>query len=191
MVSVHGLHTDRVEPASRATSPSVNGAGPSGTAAAGSQPGPATPLASGDLLAVAEELRGLLDELTVVAGAAAAWGLRSLRESVELALATPDALSNADNQVDFVEELVEAVWGSSHWALRGPSAPAATWAETLAGERRRQAVAERLDELASTFCLAVEAWIQRGMRPHWSQPATGFPSSYGTNEPGFSEEPPR
>src|SRR5215471_6913620 len=69
-----------------------------------------TPVPPGELLDRANELQGLLEELAELTGCGAAWGMRVLRRNVELALLSPHTLGTADNQLDFIEELAEALW---------------------------------------------------------------------------------
>src|SRR5437899_2039452 len=88
----------------------------------------------------------------------AAWGMRVLRRNVELALLSPHTLDSADNQLDFIEELTEAVWDSGDAGFRHALAPAPTPDETVHREQRRRAVVGRLDEHAHHLCAAAEAW---------------------------------
>src|SRR5579859_602888 len=71
---------------------------------------PPTPVPAAELVGCAAELQVLVDELTDLTGCGRAWGMRVLRRNVELALLSPHTLDNADNQLDFIEELAEAVW---------------------------------------------------------------------------------
>jgi hypothetical protein len=119
---------------------------------------PATPLAAARLLAAAGRLRPLLDELARLTGTGHAWGLRVLRRNVEIALRSPETLASAENQLDFVEELAEAVWGDADPGFRlalpaGPSPEA-----TRGSEERRQAIVAHLGRLADELCGEVEAW---------------------------------
>jgi hypothetical protein len=124
-------------------------------------PPPPTPLPSEALLHHAAEVRDLLDELDALTDSENAWGLRILRRNVELALRSPRTLETAENQMDFVEELAEAVWDGSDPGFRYAVRAADTPAGTRAREARRQEVVERFDRLAGLLCQAVERWRAR------------------------------
>lgn len=117
-----------------------------------------TPVPPAELLARAGELRTLVDELVDLTGCGDAWGVRVLRRNIELAVVNPDTLGSADNQLDFIEELAEAVWDGADAALRQAVALAATPEETVRREGRRRASLARLDELTHQLCAAAEAW---------------------------------
>ncbi len=68
-----------------------------------------TPVPRAELLTCAGELRGLMEELSELTGCGSAWTVRVLRRNVELALLSPESLDGAENQLDFIEELAEAV----------------------------------------------------------------------------------
>jgi hypothetical protein len=118
----------------------------------------ATPVPPAELLDCARELQGLVEELADLTGCGAAWGMRVLRRNVELALLSPNTLDGADNQLDFIEELAEAVWDGGDGGFRHPVAPSPTPEETARRERRRRAAIGRLDHLAHHLCVAAEAW---------------------------------
>lgn len=117
-----------------------------------------TPVPAAELVAYAVDLRALLRELADVTGCENAWGLRVLRRNVELALASPETLERAENQIDFIEELAEAVWDGADPGFRYAVTPAATPDATRAREQRRQAIVDRFDELADRLCQQVEGW---------------------------------
>lgn len=117
-----------------------------------------TPVPPAELLDRAAELQGLLDELADLTGCGGAWGARVLRRNVELALLSPHTLESADNQLDFIEELTEAVWDGGEAGFRYPLAPDGTRDEAAGRERRRCALVGRLDEVAHQLCAAAEAW---------------------------------
>jgi len=117
-----------------------------------------TPVPPAQLLDCARELRGLLEELADLTGCGAAWGVRVLRRNVALALLSPDTLDGADNQLDFIEELAEAVWDGCDGGFRHAVAPCETLEETVRREQRRRAVVGRLDDMAHFLCAAAEAW---------------------------------
>jgi hypothetical protein len=117
-----------------------------------------TPVPPAGLLDCARELRGLVDELADLTGCGGAWGMRVLRRNVELALLSPQTLDLADNQLDFIEELTEAVWDGGDGAFLHAVAPSPTTEATVRREQRRRAAVDRLDELAHHLCAAAEAW---------------------------------
>lgn len=122
---------------------------------------PDTPLGPGELAAAARELRALLGELAELTGAGDAWSLRVLRRNVEIAWLCPETLETRQNQLDFVEDLAEAVWDGADPGFRQPLwTSGADPEETRAGEQRRQAVVERLDQIAERLCREVEHWQQ-------------------------------
>jgi hypothetical protein len=120
-----------------------------------------TPLPGADLVACAGELRGLMEELVELTGCGTAWGARVLRRNIELALLSPETLDSADNQLDFIEELAEAVWDGADAGFRYAARPAATPEESRRRDERRRAVVERLDEIAHRLCVEAEAWQDR------------------------------
>jgi hypothetical protein len=129
------------------------GRGPRPWAAA---PPPTTPVAAADLHAEASTLRPLLAELAELAGSGPTWNLRVLRRNVEIALLSPETLRSAENQLDFIEELAEAVWDPSDPGLR-----AGATAAPGAPEARRRAILGHLDRLADRLCREAEEWQRR------------------------------
>jgi len=128
------------------------------------------------MVAEARELRGLLRELTELTGAGNAWCLRVLRRNLEIALLSPETLDGARNQLDFIEELAEAVWDGADPGFRYAVRPAATAEETGAREERRQAIVGRLDGIANRLCLAAERWQRlRAQALGSGGPAAGIP----------------
>jgi hypothetical protein len=106
----------------------------------------------------ARELRGLVDELVELTGCGNAWVVRVLRRNVELALLNPDTLRSADNQLDFIEELAEALWDPNDGGCRQAVRPGATPEETAARDERRRAALARMDGIAQALCADAEAW---------------------------------
>jgi len=117
-----------------------------------------TPVPPADLVACARELQELVGELADLTGCGAAWGMRVLRRNIELALLSPRTLDTADNQLDFIEELAEALWDGADAGFRHAVTQDATPADTGRREERRRAVVDRLDEVAHDLCGAAEAW---------------------------------
>lgn len=119
---------------------------------------PPTPVPPSELLAHAGEVRALLGELAELTGSENAWGLRVVRRNVELALSNPETLDRAENQMDFIEELTEAVWDGTDSGFRYSAKPAVTPEATRVREERREAVVARLDQLTDQLCKRVEDW---------------------------------
>jgi len=119
---------------------------------------PPTPLPPPELVAHAHEVRGLLDELAALTGSENAWGLRVLRRNVELAVMSPETLDRPENQMDFIEELAEAIWDGADSSFRYAVKPTATQEGARAPEERREAIVARLDRLADQLCKQVEHW---------------------------------
>ena len=117
-----------------------------------------TPVPPARLVTCARELRGLVEELAELTGCGNAWGVRVLRRNIELALLSPDTLSGADNQLDFIEELAEALWDTADGGFRQAVQPGADAAETGRREQRRRTAVERLDRIAQGLCADAEAW---------------------------------
>jgi hypothetical protein len=99
-----------------------------------------------------------VDELVDLTGCGDAWGMRVLRRNVELARLSPETLASADNQLDFVEELVDAIWDPADAGFRYAVRPGRTPDETCRRNERRRAIVERLDLLTEVLCRAVESW---------------------------------
>lgn len=130
---------------------------PRGPAGAAQLP-PPTPVSPAHLVTCARELRGLVDELVELTGCGNAWGVRVLRRNVELALLGPDTLRTADNQLDFIEELAEALWDAADGGFRQTVTPGGPADETACRDERRRAVLARMDEIAQALCASAEAW---------------------------------
>jgi hypothetical protein len=109
----------------------------------------------------ARELRDLVEELGELTDGASAWTARLLRRNLELALLSPGTLDNADNQLDFIEELAEAVWDAADVGFRFAVRPAPTAEAAHRWEKRRRVVVERLDEITHRLCAEAEAWQDR------------------------------
>jgi hypothetical protein len=123
---------------------------------------PPTPVSPPVLLGEVHRLRVLLDGLEPLLDLGLPPGLKTLRRDVELALGQPESLETAENQLDFIEELAEAVWGE----------PAASLTSSLdgaspspgPGHSGRQPVAEsweQLERLSERLCHDAETWHRR------------------------------
>jgi hypothetical protein len=122
---------------------------------------PLTPISPGVLLQEIRELLSLLDDLAPILKFGLPPTFEMLRGDLELALERPESLGTAQNQLDLIEELAEAVWGDSPAALmiRTPTASAAD--PGLQNQRRPADLLERLDQLSEHLCLRAEAWHRR------------------------------
>jgi hypothetical protein len=117
-----------------------------------------------------------VDELCTLTGCGSAWTVRVLRRNVELALLAPDTLGRPDNQLDFIEELAEAVWDPADVGFRFAVRPGPTAEETQRREARRRAVVEHLDEIATRLCADAETWHDRAAAAAGDQsPDTRYP----------------
>src|SRR6266496_2275752 len=139
-LSVSRPDTWRVRRTRKPTSTGPGQAAASGLRAPASVPLPATPTSPAELLDRVGELRGLVAELADLTDAGGAWGMRVLRRNIELALLSPETLSSAQNQLDFIEELTGAVWDGSDARFRYAALPAATAEETCRRDARRLAI---------------------------------------------------
>jgi hypothetical protein len=122
---------------------------------------PLTPVSPPALLGEVLGLRSLLDGLAALLDLGLPPGLEALRRDVELALDRPESLETAENQLDFIEELAEAVWGA-------PAALQASSAEEASADGpaplHRHGVAEsweRLERLSELLCRDAETWHRR------------------------------
>lgn len=128
--------------------------------------GPAgLPVPQIELLACAQELEGVLGELISVTEAGNAWGVRTLRRNVGLALERPETLADVENQLDFIEELAAAAWDGGDCGVHHPVSRGRWPAETAVREDLRRSAVTRLDETAELLCHRVEAWRRRTATP--------------------------
>lgn len=123
--------------------------------------GSSLPVPQLELLASVQSLETALEELAGATGSANAWGMRTLRRNVALALERPETLASVENQLDFVEELAAAVWAGGDCAVTHAVAPGRWPAETGVREDLRRSAVTRLDEAVEGLCARVEAWRQR------------------------------
>ena len=116
------------------------------------------PLPPEELLQEVRQLRGLLDQLVGLSAPGEAWRLQPLRRNVELALERPETLLTAENQLDFIEELTEALWQEPLDELGAGTRPGSSWEENVRREELRRSVWDRLDASAERLCERVERW---------------------------------
>ena len=138
-------------------------------------PGP-TPLPRDVLLAHADEVRDLVDELAPLTRADHTWGVRTLRRNTEIALRNPRTLESPENQMDFIEELAESVWagaepGDPHVVRRG-EIPRQVQADVV----RLHQLQDRLDQMAVLLCEHVVRWRRQACAAAGEGPRSAGPS---------------
>ncbi|MDQ6744127.1 MAG: hypothetical protein M3Z97_14645 [Candidatus Dormibacteraeota bacterium] len=116
-------------------------------------------------------LGSLLDELTPLLGRGLPPRLQALRSNVELALARPESLETAQNQLDFIEEFADAVWGEPLLSLAGQGLAAPSGGPRPSCLCQLLESWEQLDRLSELLCQDAEAWHRRRMlgaaQPVW------------------------
>jgi hypothetical protein len=113
------------------------------------------------LLHKIREARSLLEDLVPILDLGLPPALEELRGDLDLALERPESLRTAENQLDLIEELAEAVWIDSPAALIIRSRTASAAGLGLQELRRLADSLERLDRLSEHLCLDAEAWHMR------------------------------
>jgi hypothetical protein len=118
---------------------------------------PATPVPPLDLVRHIKELRALLDEIFGLTEARGLWAVRTLSQHVDLALLSPTALISPQNQVDFVDEVLDAVWEAAELGFGG-LLPAPSWEEAGRRQQRLEALRARLEGITDLLSERLEAW---------------------------------
>jgi len=121
---------------------------------------PATPVPPLDLVRQLKELRALLDEIFGLSEARALWALRTLSQHLDLALITPGALISAQNQLDLVDEVLDAVWEAAELGFGGLR-PASSWEETGRRQHRLDTLRLRIEGIADQMSEHLESWHRR------------------------------
>jgi hypothetical protein len=120
-----------------------------------------TPVPPPVLLCEVRQLQSLLAELAGLFDLGLPPILEALRSDVELALKRPESLGAAENQLDFIEEVADAVWGEPLPSLvdGGEGAPPGG----LEPHRGSQVLAywEQLDRLSERLCRQADAWHRK------------------------------
>jgi hypothetical protein len=131
----------------------------------------APPLGPAILLGEIRQLRRLLGELAQLLPLGLPPGLEAVRRDAELALARPDWLESADNQLDLIEEFATAVWGER------PGLSLASWAvlEPPAGNLIQDSW-EKLDRLTEGLCRDAERWHRGQSLSHRARFSAGLES---------------
>jgi hypothetical protein len=127
------------------------------------KPPPAPPVCPATLLGEIRQLRRLLGELAQLLPLGLPPGLEAVRRDAELALARPDWLASADNQLDLIEEFASAVWGERLGLSLAAGPPARTGLEPPTGNPLQDSW-EKLDRLTEGLCRDAERW-HRGLIP--------------------------
>jgi len=121
----------------------------------------APPISPTAFLQQVQRLRELLDGLVPLLRLGLPPGFQELARNVSLALERPDSLESPDNQLDFVEEFAETLWGESLPDLFGEAGPSGSPAERALSRSRLEASWEQLDGLSQRLCTDVESWHRR------------------------------
>lgn len=108
-----------------------------------------------------QRLRELLDGLVPLFRLGLPPGFQELARNVNLALERPDSVESPDNQLDFVEEFAEALWGEPFPDLFGEAGPSRSLAERALSRSRLEASWDQLDGLSQHLCTNVESWHRR------------------------------
>jgi hypothetical protein len=116
-----------------------------------------TPVPHADLLRLVRDLRPLLTQARELADTGSLWGLNLLSLHVQRALARPAILGDAQNQVDFIEVLVDAIWEAAEVDFGGPRLARAEDGIN-ARLRRLEVVRDRLDAIADELADRLDAW---------------------------------
>jgi hypothetical protein len=122
---------------------------------------PPTPVSPAVLLGEVHHLRSLLDGLEPLLDLGLPPALKALRFDIELALERPESLATAENQLDFIEELAEAVWGEPAASLTGSLEEASRVDPGPLLPRRVAESWERLERLSEHLCQDAERWHRR------------------------------
>lgn len=131
-------------------------------------------------------LRELLDGLVPLLRLGLPPGFKELARNVNLALERPESLESPENQLDFVEEFAEALWGQPFPDLCDEVGPPGCPAERTLSRRHLEAFWEQLDRLSQHLCTNVESWHRRlavtghrsyGRRPQIPSLSTGQEAS--------------
>jgi hypothetical protein len=122
----------------------------------------ATPIPPLDLVRHIKELRGLLDEIFGLTEASGLWAVRTLSHHVDLALVSPTALISPQNQVDFVDEALEAIWEAAELSFGGLR-PTPSREETGLRQQRLDTLRGRLEGIADQLCEHLEVWHRHGL----------------------------
>jgi hypothetical protein len=117
-----------------------------------------TPVPPAVLLGEVLRLRGLLDELAALSELGLPPALLALRSDAELALEHPESLNDAENQLDFIEEFADAIWGEPFSVLLSHPGVGERHPQYL---REAEPPWEQLDMTSERLCQHVEAWHRR------------------------------
>jgi hypothetical protein len=117
-----------------------------------------------DLVRHVKELRALLDEVFGLTEARGLWAIRTLSHHVDLALVSPTALISPQNQLDFADEVLEAIWDAMEAGFGGLR-PAQSWEETGRRQQRLDSLRRGFEGIADQLCEQLEGWHRRRSPP--------------------------
>jgi hypothetical protein len=120
----------------------------------------ATPIPPLDLVRHVKELRALLDEIFGLTEASGLWAVRTFSHHVDLALISPTALISPQNQLDFLDEALDAIWEAEELGFGGLR-PAPSREETGRRQQRLDTLRGRLEGIADQLCEHLETWHRR------------------------------
>ena len=121
---------------------------------------PATPIPPLDLVRQIKELRALLDEIFGLTEARGLWAVRTLSHHLDLALNSPASLISAQNQVDFVDAVLDAIWEAADVGFGGLR-PAPNLAEAGHRQQRLDSLSDRIEGITDQLCEQLESWHRR------------------------------
>jgi hypothetical protein len=121
----------------------------------------ATPFSADEMASCVGELQDVLQELSQIGIETSGWSCRVLTGNVRLAVADPGTLTDPTNQIDFIEEIAEAVWDGVDCGLRGQFTSSAGADQGPAREARRGKLVEQLEDLADHMLERAQRWQQQ------------------------------
>ena len=89
------------------------------------------------------------------------WAVRTLSHHVDLALLSPTTLISSQNQLDFVNEALVAIWEATEVSFGGLR-PATSWEEAGSRQQRLDTLRGRLEGIADQLCEQLETWHRGG-----------------------------
>jgi hypothetical protein len=119
------------------------------------------PIPPATLVKQVQRLGELLDDLVPMLQPGLAPGFEILKRNVRLALERPESLESPENQLDFVEEFAEALWGEPFPDLLGDAGSSWTGVEKALDRARLEASWEQLESISEHLCGDVERWHRK------------------------------
>src|ERR1700737_2349729 len=121
----------------------------------------AAPIPPAPLGKQVQRLGELLDELAPMLQPGLAPGFETLKRNVRLALERPESLESPENQLDFVEEFAEALWGDPFPDLLSDAGGSWAGLETVLDRARLEASWDQLESISEHLCGDVERWHRK------------------------------